>query len=325
VTVAERVGVDPTQPIGAFSVSQAGSVVYRVGGTQRQLTWYDRSGRPIGTMGAPDETHRGPEISPDGRRVVVERTVQGNTDLWLYDEVRSSKFTFGAGAEDFPHWSGDGRNVVFRAGPNRDFFQRSLGAGGAEGDALVLKASSTLAPNDWSPDGRYLLYIVVDPKTSSDIWVLPMNGDRKPEKFLDSPFTERNAQFSPDGRWVAYQSDESGRFEIYVRPFLRSGSQSPVSVDGGVAPRWRADGKELYYVAPDGTLMAAPLTTNGTSIEPGRPAPLFRPRILFGGSNPVGVQWQYDVAPDGRFLVNVETNDAGPEPLRLIVNWNPVE
>jgi len=323
VTVAERVGVDPAASRAAFSVSSAGSLLYSVGGTQRQLTWFDRSGKPTGTVGATDETYRGPELSPDGRRVAVERTVLGNTDVWIYDAVRSSKFTFDPTPEEFPHWSGDGQNVVFRGGANRDFYRRSLGGGGAEGDVLVLKASATSAPNDWSPDGRFLLYIIVDPKTSSDIWLVPMVGEPKPEKFLNSPFTERNVQFSPNGQFVAYQSDESGRFEIYVRPFPKPGSQSTASVEGGVAPRWRADGKELYYVAPDGTLMAVPIAVNGTSIEAGMPAKLFRPRILFGGSSPIGVQWQYDVAPDGRFLVNTESDDAGQQSLRLILNWKP--
>ena len=323
VTVAERVAVDPSYNIGAFSVSLDGSLVYRAGGIQRQLTWFDRSGTELGTMGAPDATYRGPELAPDGRRVAVERTVQGNADVWLYDDLRSSKFTFGPGPDDYPHWSGDGRQIAFRGGANRDFFIRSLGAGGTEAETPLLKASATQAPNDWSPDGRFLLYISINPKTSSDLWVLPMSGERKPTVFVNSRFTERNGQFSPDGRLVAYQSDESGRFEIYVRPFQAAGPQLFVSADGGVAPRWRVDGKELYYVAPDGTLMAVQVAMSGTSVEPGKPTSLFRPRILFGGSSPVGIQWQYDVSRDGRFLVNVEADDTDQEPLRLIVNWNP--
>lgn len=153
--------------------------------------------------------------------------------------------------------------------------------------------------------------------------MLPTTGDRRPSPFLDSQFNERLAQFSPDGQWIAYQSDESGRYQIYVRPFPGPGGQWQVSTDGGVTARWGPDGKELFYVAPDGTMMAAPVIAAGAAIEPGAPVALFHPRIFSGGVSPVGTRWQYDVARDGRFLINVETGNASVAPITLILNWNP--
>ena len=152
--------------------------------------------------------------------------------------------------------------------------------------------------------------------------VLPMDGEKKPVVFANTVYDERHAQFSPDGRYVAYQSNESGQFEIYVRPFPSQpdGQRQLVSTLGGIAPRWRPDGKELYYIAPDGTLMAAPIALKGTALEPGVPTPLFQPPIVAGGVNATNPQ-QYDVAPDGRFLINVNTEDATTSPITLLLNW----
>ena len=162
----------------------------------------------------------------------------------------------------------------------------------------------------------------MDPKNGPDLSVLPLDGDRKPFVFLSTRFDERVGQFSPDGHWVAYQSNESGRNEVYVRPFPGPGGASPVSTSGGIQPRWRADGKELYYIAPDGTLMAVPITVKGATLEPGVPAVLFRTRIWGGGTN-AGSRQQYDVAPDGRFLINVTTADATNAPITVLLNWKP--
>jgi hypothetical protein len=159
--------------------------------------------------------------------------------------------------------------------------------------------------------------------TGGDIWVLPLDGKQPPSAFVNSKFEERAAQFSPDGRWLAYCSDESGRSEVYLRPFPASSGQFQVSTMGGIAPRWRRDGKELYYIAPNGTLMAVSLTTIGGTPDVGAPVALFRPRIVYGGTNTVGILWQYDVAPDGRFLINVSTGSAVTAPITLIQNWQP--
>ena len=150
-----------------------------------------------------------------------------------------------------------------------------------------------------------------------------MAGDPKPCPFLSSTFTEGRGAFSPDGHWVAYGSDESGRREIYVRPFPGPGGQWQVSTAGGKEPRWRPDGKELYYIAPDSRLMAAPIASSGTALQPGLPTALFQPRIAFGGTPNALYRQQYDVAPDGRFLINVSVEEATAAPITVITNWNP--
>ena len=172
-----------------------------------------------------------------------------------------------------------------------------------------------------------------DPKTGFDLWALPLEGDRKPLVFLNASFAERQGVFSPDGRWVAYASNESGRFEIYVRPFQGAGATSAlgtasgqwqVSTAGGIWQRWRPDGKELYYIAyiaPDGKMMAAPIAVNGTTtLDVGAPVALFQTRIVGGGTS-IDLGRQYDVAADGRFLINVATNEAIAWPITLILNW----
>jgi hypothetical protein len=151
-----------------------------------------------------------------------------------------------------------------------------------------------------------------------------VQGDRKPQVFLKTRFDETMGQFSPDGRWVAYQSNESGMYQINVRPFPGPGAQRQVSTGGGIEPRWRRDGRELYYIAPDGRLMAAPMAGNGATLEPGAPTALFLPRIAFGGGA-YGARPQYAVAADGRLLINVPAQDAGIPPITLVLNWKPGE
>ena len=150
-----------------------------------------------------------------------------------------------------------------------------------------------------------------------------MAGDPRPFPFLNSTFYEGVGTFSPDGHWVAYASDESGRAEIYVRPFPGPGGQWQVSTAGGKDPRWRPDGTALYYIAPDSRLMAAPIASSGTVLQPGLPTALFQPRIAFGGTVVVGTRQQYDVAPDGRFLINVNADESTAAPITVITNWNP--
>jgi eukaryotic-like serine/threonine-protein kinase len=150
--------------------------------------------------------------------------------------------------------------------------------------------------------------------------VVPLEGDRKPRAFLSTNFTETGAHVSPDGRWVSYTSDESGRPEIYVRPFSEPGGQWQISTAGGINGRWRDDGKEFYYIAPDGQLMAVPISTRGSTLEPGAPVALFQSRSNLGGNLTRG---QYRVAPDGRFLINVTTGDATSSPITLLLNWKP--
>ena len=311
------------------SVAETGLVAYRTGtGGQRQLTWFDRSGAPRGTVGEPDASLAFPNVSPDGRRVVVRREVQGNVDLWLLDGGRTSRFTFDPAPDTIPVWSPDSTRIVFRSNrTGADDLYLKLASGAAAEERLVA-SDQVKTPESWSPDGRFLLYRSIDPKTSLDLWVVPIAGDRTPSVFLQTPFREGYAAFSPDGRWVAYESNESGRNEIYVRPFVAPGAapaagggQWQVSTAGGIYPRWGPDGRELYYLNPAGALMAAPITVTGATFAPGAPIVLFPTRIVGGGEDTAQGR-QYDVAPNGRFLINTEL-DSAAAPITLLMNWSP--
>ena len=316
---------------GAASVTASGLVAYRGGGVaRRQLTWVDRSGAARGTVGDPD-VYSSPRVSPDGRRVVVSRAVAGNDDIWLLDGIRMSRFTFDATAERYPTWSPDGSRIAFSSSRLAfDLFQKPA-SGASAAEVLVSDGASNTATS-WSADGRYLMYISnAGGTTNADIWVVPMEGDRTPWAFLQTRFRELYGVFSPDGRWVAYQSDESGRAEIYVRPFVPpagaaaatsgTGAQWQVSTQGGIMPTWRADGKEVYYLNPAGAMMAVPITATGATIEPGAPVVLFPTRIYGGGVDALQNR-QYDVTRDGRFLINTIVDET-PPPITLLMNWRP--
>ena len=288
VTLADRVGVDAIAR-GGFAVSGAGLVAYRAGGgASRQLTWFDRTGKAVGVAGEPDANDlQYPELSPDGRRVAMRRTVQGNADIWLLDLVRGgmTRLTFDAASDINPVWSPDGMRIAFasnRTGVYDLYLKPSNGSGAEE---RLVDSPNTKVPQDWSRDGRWLLYYEVNPTTGRDLWALDMTSpDHTPRVVANTPAEEVLAQFSPDGRWVAYQTNESGRFEVVVQPFPDAGGKWQVSTAGGVAPRWRADGKELYFLAPDATMMAVPVTAAGTSFEAGTPVALFPTRIVDGGT-----------------------------------------
>jgi Tol biopolymer transport system component len=332
VTLADGVAVDANS-LSAVSVSATGLVAYRTSGaSRRQLMWVDRSGSPLGTVGAPDINDLAhPRLSPDGRRVVVHRTVQGNSDIWLLDGARTSRLTFDAAVDERPIWSHDGTRLVFRS--NRagrwDLYEKQTSGAGAE--ERIVSSEGSKAAYSWSADGRFLLYVIVDPQQNADLWVVSMVGDRTTSAFLKTRYREAYGAFSPDGRWVAYQSNESGRPEIYVRPFVPPGAadkvtaalggQWQVSTDGGVFPAWRSDGQELYYLDPSGVMMAASITATETTLEPGAPVALFRAAI-FGGGVDAQQGRQYDVARDGRFLINREL-DSAAAPITLLQNWNP--
>jgi eukaryotic-like serine/threonine-protein kinase len=331
VTLADGVGIDGLRHLGAVSVSAAtGLIAYRTRGeSHRQLTWLDRAGKVLGTLGEQDVLS--PSISPDGRRVAVVRIVQGNYDLWLMDGVRMSRFTFTPSTDQFPIWSPDGRQIAFNSdqkGP-RNLYVKI--ANGAAAEELLVESPLTKAPTDWSRDGRFILYQTIDPQTFSDLWVRPMESGGQPWVFLKTPFDERRARFSPDGHWVAYQSNESGRYEIYVRPFMppaagssvnATAGQWQVSTDGGIQPTWGADGRELYYVGPNGEMMATPITVQEAIFKPGTPVALFQTRIV-GGGNDDGQSPSYDVTRDGRFLINTVLDDIVDSPITLLQNWRP--
>jgi eukaryotic-like serine/threonine-protein kinase len=287
VTVANPVGFDSGVNNGGFSVSVMGMVAYRNATESRtQLVWFDRTGKADGSVGDPDENGLGyPELSPDSRRVAVDRTVQGNQDIWLIDLLRggATRFTFDAALDRRPLWSPDGTQIIFQTNRKGASNLYTKPSGGAGAEQLLLESPNQKVPNSWSADGHFLLYGEDNPKTARDLWALPMRGDRKPIPVVNSPFYEGNGEFSPDGRWVAYHSNESGRFEIYVVPFPAGGGKWQIST-GGISPRWRRDGKELFFIAPDGQMMAPTVSAAGTSFEAAPRVALFQTRIVGGGS-----------------------------------------
>jgi Tol biopolymer transport system component len=323
VMLADRL---PIGAAGAFSVSDTGLVAYRtrIAAGRRQLAWFDRSGTLLDVLGAPDE--RGffsPRVSPNGRRVAASHVVEGNQDIYLIDGARTTRFTTDAAAEFFPVWSPDGKQIAFGSNPTgiHDVYLKP--AGGAGEPELAVESAQRKWPTDWSRDGRFILFESLDP--NQDLWVLPRNGDRRPWLLLKTNFNERLAALSPNGKWVAYQSDQSGRLEVYVRPFPERESEAvadqwQVSTAGGIAPAWRSDGAEIYYIAPNGTLMATPVQVQGEVFEPGSPIELFSTRIVGGGIGDLGRN--YDVARDGRFLINTVLEDASL-PITLLQNWRP--
>jgi serine/threonine protein kinase/Tol biopolymer transport system component len=308
---------------GAFSALADGTVAYRSGGGLRQLSWYDRTGKAVGVGGAPDSSQvLYPELSPDGRQVALQRSVQSNLDVWLMDLARGNmtRFTFDPAIDGGPVWSPDGMRIVFfstRKGSSNLYVKPSSGAGAEE---LLLETPNTKFPQDWSKDGRFILYQESDGKTR-DLWALPMTAtDRKPIVVAKTPFDELNGQFSPDGRWVAYETNESGQFEIVVQPFPSPTAKWQVSTAGGVQPRWRKDGKELYFYSLDGKLMASSVTTTGATFVAAPPVALFPVALAPGaGTN----KQEYMVSRDGRFLVNKPVEAASTTPITLILNWHP--
>ncbi len=318
--VAEAVGANLGLLLARFSVSETGLLVYGSGGGgDTQLAWFDRQGKKLGTVGQPG-AHTTMRLSPDDRRVAVNRTdPAGNTDLWVYELARgtSSRFTFHPATDFGPVWSPDGNRIAFRStrdGVSNLYWKVSTGAGE---DEPLLKSGADKTPSDWSRDGRFLIYSERDAKTGMDLWVLPLEGERKPAPFLRTEFEELGAEFSPDGRWLAYQSNASGEFEVYVRPFpagsAGSGGQWQISTGGGQLPSWRRNGKELFYLAEDGKLMAVDLKA-GATFEAGVPRALFQARAA-------GLR-SYDVASDGqRFLINTPLEESAAAPLTVVINW----
>ena len=245
---------------------------------QRQLVWLNRRGDKVGEIGLPQEGIQYPTLSPDGRLVGVQAPEGSNYDMWVWDMTRAVKtrLTTGPETDGVPLWSPTGEEAAFssnRAG-NWDIFLRQADGSGA---AKVLVASPRDENvTDWSRDGKYLLYLLDDPETGTDLGYLERNEDGsawEPHPFLHTPFNERAAKFSPDGRYVAYVSDESGEWEVYARPFPQGGRRSTVSSNGGSQPRWSRDGKELFYV--EGSTLVAVSVSSGAAFSVGLARRLF--------------------------------------------------
>jgi serine/threonine protein kinase len=302
--------------LSAFSTSSSGSIAYRASAGETQLVWLDRSGRTVGIVGQPDDAQLTlAQLSRDGRVVAVNRTIAGSTNVWLLDTERGvpRRLTFDVN-DNSVILSPDGSRVVHQAnGPGDGSVVHERPADGTGADSLLLDESNNQwhHPQDWSGDGRHILYAVQTP-TDLNLRALPLSGERTPFDVARTSFAEINARFSPDSRWVAYQSNETGQFEIYVQRFPGPGPKSQASVGGGTLPRWRRDGSELFYLAPDRRLMAVSVRQIGARLETSPP------RALFTLSTTSG----YEPSPDAqRFLVTAVVSESSP--ITVILNWKP--
>ncbi len=319
VPVIDNVMLNATSGRTQFSVSDNGTLVYKRGsGLQRQLTWLDRQGKEISKVGSPGEYGQ-IALSPDGKKAAATLRVGGNTDIWVIDLERGlpTRFTFNAANEDDPAWSPDGNYILFssdREGARKIFRKSANGSGNEE--VISNEISVNTSGVDWSPDGKNALFASQDGKTLSDIWVLPTTGDAKPYPLLQSEFNEGNGHFSPDGRYFAYSSAESGRLEVYLQSFPPGNGKWQVSAGGGSQARWRRDGKELYYLSMDNKLMGVPVKLDG-SVGIGTAIPLFQSQIEY-----FLPAHRFDVSADGqRFLVNQPVETGSGPPFVVVLNW----
>ena len=318
VPVAEGVQALPGVLDGVFSLSENGVLVYRTGGASAgaQLAWFDRSGKQIATLG--DRGLFGTlHLSPDGTRASVSLLdpIARNRDIWLYDVSRGmrSRFTYDPAEERESAWSPDGRTIVFNSHRKGYFDLYLKPSSGVGPENLLLASDSDKYPASFSPDGKFLLYWTQG--ANIDLWVLPMSGERKPFPFAQAAFKQNRGRFAPNGRFISYESEESGQFEIYIAPFPGPGSKRQISTSGGIQAIWKRDGKEIFYIARDNWLIAQEMSINGDVSEVGPARRLFGPVGCGSGSC-------YDVSADGqRFLVRTEPEAITAESLTLVQNW----
>jgi eukaryotic-like serine/threonine-protein kinase len=320
VPLAEHVGASAIG-LARFSASHNGVLAYRTGDSGSRLVWFDRDGKELSAVGDPGD-YSDTMLSPSGDRLayVLNDPRAGKEDIWIRDLARgaSSRFTFDPASDVTPLWSPDGKTIVFSSnrGGQFDLYTKASGGGGQE--QPLLQSDEPKFANDWSRDGRYIAFQSRGKKTNWDLWVLPTFGDRKPMLFLQTPFNETHPAFSPDGRWLAYQSNESGRPEIYVQNFPGPGGKWQVSTAGGAEPTWRADGKELFYADMTQKLVAVDIQA-GETFQAGVPRALFAANV-----QPIrNVRSHYLTSNDGqRFLLLSPLGRDSMVPTTVVVNWN---
>jgi eukaryotic-like serine/threonine-protein kinase len=313
----------------AFTFSETNILAYRTNcSSSSQLVWLDRNGKQIGKVGDSAE-QSSLELSSEGKRALVSITDRAKTDqtndaIWLWDVERGlrTRLTFSLPAFN-SIWSPDGKSVVFNSysgGVLNLFRKASTGTGTEE---LVFQDTISKYPNSWSPDGKFILFSAWDPKTLYDLYVLPLSGDRKAIPILNTPFMEAAGQFSPDGRWIAYVSNESGNYQVYVTPFPKSGGKWLISPDTGYQPRWGRNGNEIFYIDPaHHKLMSASVDGRSADFKVNDVKPLFDVRAgeVFNPSSYSG--YSYDVSADGRrFLANIPVEPTASTPITVVLNW----
>jgi Tol biopolymer transport system component len=319
IPIAEQVSLSGTT-YAAYTASSEGSVALRTSGetTISRLTRYDIRGNVLGYASEPDDL-RDLSLSPDGTRIAVDRSETRGTDIHLLDTKRGTnqRLTTDPEIDRTAVWSPEGNRIVFSSGRDGagtllNLYLKNADSSGKE--ELLLASPRAKYANSWSHDG-YLLFSAMTPGNRSDLMYLAVDGDRTPKPYVAGPFNESQGQFSPDGRWVAYTSDESGTNQIYLSPFPNPESKTTISNNGGFAPRWAHDGKQLYYISQDLALMEVDISP---SLGPGIPRSLFTTR-LWGGVGLNGFRW--DVAPDGAFIIGDALDKAVGPPITVILNW----
>jgi hypothetical protein len=322
--VAENVAADGFGS-ATFGASATGTLMYRPGSSHFDLTWFDRTGRALDTLRTPEPSDDF-DLSPDGKQLAVTgRAAQGSgTDIWLVDLVRhsSARFTFDPGSHTGGTWSPDGGRVAYRLSGTGGDVLATKDASGALAPVETAKppVGSIIALWDWTKDGRYYVFGLIDPKMGIDVWAIPLEGDHKPFPIVQISGVQVHAQVSADGRWIAYSSNESGgAFDVYVQDFPTPRRRWKVSTSGGSQPHWRRDGKELFYLAGDGKVMAVAIETTPT-FTPGAPIPLFQTRTPGG---PFAItRRHFQPSPNGqRFLVKNVAEDALTSSYVLVLNW----
>jgi len=330
--IASNVSLTANVVYAPVTASGTGVLIYQTGGTvltnNHQLTWYDRGGKPLGTVGSPSPVYE-PAISPDLKTVAFMRLSVTGSDLWMWDTTRATEQRFhrDPAFAQAPMWSPAGDRIFFLS--NRingivNLFQKPVN--GASQDEIFFANEARKFLTQVSRDGRFLLLTQLDPKTRQDIWFMPLENGKagKPVAFLHSEANEMYPQLSPDGRWIAYTSDESGRQEIYTRSFPSGENPIKISIDGGNQPRWRGNGTELFFIAEDGKMMSVPMKLAAgpkPSLTPGTPQPLFAaPPVAHYNVE----AFDYDVTPDGnRFLLNGEVRASSASlPLDIVLHWD---
>jgi Tol biopolymer transport system component/tRNA A-37 threonylcarbamoyl transferase component Bud32 len=313
-------------PVESLSVSNTGLLLYRKAATtsaNKQLTWFDRTGKQLGPVGTA-ANYVDVELSPTGDRVAADITTNNNRDVWIIDIARAvpSRITFDQAPDWAPIWSPDGSQILFASSRNGSTHMYQKSSAGVGNEELVFKRDGTEVPGSWSHDGRYVVFSQLKGSAvaRNDLWLMSMSGERKASPFLESPFDKAQARISPDGRWLAYISNDSGMYQVVVQSFPDpNGGKWQITAQGGIEPRWRRDGRELYYLGFDGKLMAVAIKADRT-FEATSPVALFEtPLMVSRGQLPR--DRRYDVTSDGPFLIAVPAGSTAPAPVTAVVNW----